>query len=100
MQKETNSGNTNLPETGDQAAFYFHQGTSTHAYDYLGCHLLRDGDKYLYTFRVWAPNALSVSVVGDFNGWDAGNAPSRRWACGNTRLRAANRLMAGTTSIR
>ena len=78
MQKETNSGNTNLPETGDQAAFYFHQGTSTHAYDYLGCHLSRDGDKYLYTFRVWAPNALSVSVVGDFNGWDAGNAPMVR----------------------
>ncbi|MCQ2478157.1 MAG: 1,4-alpha-glucan branching protein GlgB [Clostridia bacterium] len=36
------------------------------AYKYLGSFL--NGDKA--TFRVWAPNAKSVSVVGDFNSWD------------------------------
>ncbi len=34
-------------------------------YHTLGAHLTRDG----VDFAVWAPNARSVSVVGDFNGW-------------------------------
>lgn len=29
-------------------------------------------------FRVWAPNAESVAVVGDFNGWDAEAHPMER----------------------
>ena len=37
------------------------------AYDFLGCHPDGNGG---YVFRTWAPNARSVSVVGDFNGWD------------------------------
>ncbi len=36
------------------------------AYEFLGSFLKGN----TATFRVWAPNALSVSVVGDFNGWD------------------------------
>ena len=41
------------------------------AQDYLGCH--KAGKNYV--FRVWAPNAQAVSVVGDFNYWDASAAP-------------------------
>ncbi len=37
------------------------------AYKYLGCH--SDDDNTV--FRVWAPNAKAVSVVGNFNDWDA-----------------------------
>ena len=44
------------------------------AYDYLGCH--KAGKNYV--FRVWAPNAQAVSVVGDFNYWDASAAPMTR----------------------
>ncbi len=38
------------------------------AYKYMGCHKEGDG----FVFRVWAPNAKKVSLVGDFNGWDTG----------------------------
>ncbi len=50
----------------DQGIYYFHQGTSAEAYDLLGSHYTPAET----TFRVWAPNARSVSVVGDFNAWD------------------------------
>ena len=58
----------------DMAPYYFHQGTSIRAYEYLGAH--RRGDRV--AFRVWAPNADYVSVIGDFNGWGAGAAPMAR----------------------
>ena len=41
-------------------------GYCDRAYEYLGCHRSNSG----YVFRVWAPNAKSVSVVGSFNNWD------------------------------
>lgn len=56
------------------AAYYFHQGTTTHAYDYLGVH--RENGRYV--FRVWAPNADYVAVAGDFNGWDSNALPMTR----------------------
>ena len=53
-------------QPNDQAPYFFHQGSSERAYEYLGFHRTDEGA----TFRVWAPNADSVSVCGDFNGWD------------------------------
>ena len=44
----------------------FVSGTSVNAYEFLGCHKNKGG----FVFRVWAPNALSVSLVGDFNNWN------------------------------
>lgn len=46
----------------------FDSGDSYNAYEYMGSHKVGDGG--CYVFRVWAPNALSVSVVGSFNGWN------------------------------
>lgn len=48
------------------AEYLFHQGTNYKTYEYLGSHLTDAGA----IFRVWAPSAESVSVVGDFNSWD------------------------------
>ena len=60
------------------AAYYFHQGTSERAYDYLGAH--RQGAETV--FRVWAPNADRVSLCGDFNGWDPAAHPMERVTAG------------------
>ncbi len=46
--------------------YLFHQGTNYYSYELLGCHMINDGA----IFRVWAPNAKRVAVVGDFNNWD------------------------------
>ena len=48
----------------------FHTGDSVRAYDFLGAHLVNRNDKNGVVFRVWAPNARSVSVAGDFNNWN------------------------------
>ena len=43
-------------------------------YKELGCHPCENG----YVFRVWAPRARSVSLVGDFNGWNTTALPLSR----------------------
>ena len=48
----------------------FHHGTNFKAYETMGAHPFTRGRKRGYVFRVWAPHAKKVSVVGDFNQWD------------------------------
>ena len=54
----------------------FHSGLAADAYEYLGCHTREDGEGYV--FRVWAPHAQSVCVVGDFNFWNTEDLPMRK----------------------
>ncbi|MDR2647882.1 MAG: 1,4-alpha-glucan branching protein GlgB [Oscillospiraceae bacterium] len=54
--------------------YLFHQGTNARAYQFLGAHPTNDG----VVFRVWAPHAKAVSVVGDFNDWDRFAHPCAR----------------------
>src|SRR5690606_3856355 len=54
-------------------------GTHRRAYDHLGAHREhRDGEDGI-AFAVWAPNARQVSVIGDFNGWNAEAHPLEVW---------------------
>ena len=55
--------------------YLFHQGNNARAYEYMGAHRV---DDETVVFRTWAPNAVGVSVVGDFNGWDENAAPMTR----------------------
>lgn len=49
----------------------FAEGRHWHIYNVLGAHPLRVSGKEGVRFAVWAPNARSVSVIGDFNGWSS-----------------------------
>jgi len=54
------------------------EGTHYEAYRMLGAHLAEaDGVKGV-RFAVWAPNAESVTVAGEFNQWDTRRHPMRR----------------------
>ena len=55
----------------DLPLYLFHQGTNYSAYDFMGAHFTVRNGKNGVVFRVWAPKADRVSVVGDFNGWNA-----------------------------
>lgn len=60
----------NHTEYLNDAIARFSAGTSHDAYRFMGCHKeVRDG-KEGYVFRVWAPHARSVRVLGRFNDWD------------------------------
>ncbi|MBE6568661.1 MAG: 1,4-alpha-glucan branching protein GlgB [Ruminococcaceae bacterium] len=68
---ENMSCNTELP------AYLYHQGTNFETYSYLGVHETAGEDgTFVYSFRVWAPNAVRVQVVGEFpnreDGWHNG----------------------------
>ncbi len=46
------------------------EGTNYEGYNAFGAHLITLNGVAGTRFAVWAPNAIIVSVVGDFNGWD------------------------------
>ncbi len=48
----------------------FNQGTHFRAYEKFGAHLTTVNGVRGVRFTVWAPNAESLHVMGDFNGWD------------------------------
>lgn len=72
-----------LPQINAQDTDKFAAGIHDTLYEKLGAHLTEiDGVKGC-AFAVWAPNALRVSVVGDFNGWDGRVHQMRRlWDSG------------------
>ena len=52
----------------------FHTTGCADAFRYMGCHFADGGA----VFRVWAPKAESVSVVGDFNFWNEQDLPMQK----------------------
>ncbi len=78
FQCKTTDGNTMkvenpyrfAPVVQNDALDAFAKGNCVNAYEFLGAHEMTiDGVKGV-NFAVWAPNALRVSVVGEWNQWD------------------------------
>jgi 1,4-alpha-glucan branching enzyme len=55
--------------------YLFNEGSHVRLYDRLGAHPGTVGGEHGVHFAVWAPNAESVAVMGDFNGWDPASHP-------------------------
>ena len=56
----------------------FHAGTLTDGWKWFGAHPAEKRGKTGWEFRVWAPHAKAVSVVGDFNDWNRSAARLRK----------------------
>ncbi len=54
--------------------YLFHQGNNAKAYEFLGSHPTENG----YVFRVWAPKAAEIYLVGDFNNWEDDTIPMKK----------------------
>jgi 1,4-alpha-glucan branching enzyme len=53
--------------------YLFREGTHSRLYEKLGAHVVDGATE----FAVWAPNAASVALIGDFNGWDPRSHPMK-----------------------
>ena len=62
----------------DLPVYLFKQGNNCEAYRYFGAHLETRAGEPGVVFRVWAPHAVAISVVGDFNSWKPGSHPMHK----------------------
>jgi len=67
-----------MPINQEEQEKRFHAGSLTDGWRWFGAHPAREDGQDGWRFRVWAPNAQSVAVVGAFNGWDASANPMLR----------------------
>jgi len=70
-----------LPMIGDLDLHLIGEGRHEQLWQALGAHFIEQkdtlGDTSGVSFKVWAPNAQAVRVVGDFNSWDGACYPMR-----------------------
>ena len=66
------------PVLGPMDDFLIAEGTHLRLFDKLGAHVIEHQGAAGVHFAVWAPNALAVTVVGDFNGWNGAAHMMRR----------------------
>ena len=65
------------PTISEYDRYLFGEGNHYEIYEKLGAHLITFEGAKGVSFAVWAPNAKSVSVIGNFNGWDTRRHPMR-----------------------
>ncbi|MDR0804284.1 MAG: 1,4-alpha-glucan branching protein GlgB [Oscillospiraceae bacterium] len=75
-----------IPDSYAAPLHLFYEGSLRRGYEFFGAHPLKAGAKYGKTkvaadgvlFRVWAPRAKEVHIVGDFNNWIKGKNPMEK----------------------
>jgi 1,4-alpha-glucan branching enzyme len=65
------------PQLSDSDLYLYTEGTLHEAWRTLGAHIIDCGGATGVRFAVWAPNAISVTVAGQFNDWDIRRHPMR-----------------------
>ena len=65
------------PTLGDVDLHLINEGTHRRLWEALGARVMTHQGVKGTAFAVWAPSAVSVRVVGDFNGWDGRRHPMR-----------------------
>lgn len=66
------------PVLGPMDDYYAAEGSHLRLFDKMGAHVIEHEGISGVHFAVWAPNALRVAVVGDFNLWDNRRSPMRK----------------------
>ncbi|MFI3150364.1 1,4-alpha-glucan branching protein GlgB [Streptococcus suis] len=67
-----------MTEFTDLDLYYMNSGEHTTLYEKMGAHIIKERNKILGTqFRVYAPNAREIFLVGDFNNWDRSHPMNR-----------------------
>jgi 1,4-alpha-glucan branching enzyme len=66
-----------LPVLGEQDQFLFNFGTNYELYKHMGAHPGNYSHIEGTIFRIWAPSASRVSILGNFNSWDGRIHPMR-----------------------
>ena len=62
----------------DLPVYLYKQGNNFESQRFFGSHLTEQGGEKGVIFRLWAPHAAAVSVVGDFNSWKPGSHPMQK----------------------
>ena len=68
----------------DMPLHLFHHGENFKAYMLMGAHPITKNGKTGYVFRVWAPHAKEVYLIGSFNNWNETAAPMCKMVDGET----------------
>lgn len=75
---------TSLYEPGALARQVFHEAKLWTGYEWMGAHGASENGVNGVRFVLWAPHAVSVSVIGDFNDWELNAHPMQRLAADET----------------
>ena len=63
---------------GEVDRHLFAEGNHHHIWKKMGAHLIEENNQKGVMFCIWAPNAKSISIIGDINSWDGRHHPMQK----------------------